>query len=165
MCEAKPGLRCASDTRGMCEDAASCYAQTYPGGPPVNPLTDAQERHARASSAPAVPSTPSQLRTSLVQQHPGLQLWLEGPDTGGYVTLSKIVVPTRGAGVGTQVMEDIVRVADQHGWALALSPTSEFGSSKARLEQFYRRFGFVPNKGRSKDYATKETFIRPPSAR
>jgi len=44
---------------------------------------------------------------------------------------------------------------------LALTPTKAFGASKGRLEKWYRRHGFVPNKGRNKDFSTKESMIRP----
>jgi GNAT superfamily N-acetyltransferase len=67
----------------------------------------------------------------------------------------------RGRGLATAAMEDAVRQADLHGVRLELSPTSEWGSSKARLTEFYRRFGFVENKGRSKDFTTSETMYRP----
>jgi len=46
---------------------------------------------------------------------------------------------------------------------LALTPTKAFGASKGRLEKWYRRHGFVPNKGRNKDFSTKESMIRPQS--
>ena len=68
----------------------------------------------------------------------------------------------RGAGVGSKVMSDLIAEADAKGVPLALSPTSDFGGSKARLMDFYQRFGFVPNKGANKDFATRETMIRPP---
>jgi GNAT superfamily N-acetyltransferase len=105
------------------------------------------------------------LRTLLKAEHPGLVLDLSGPDRGGFVTLSLISVPRtlRGTGVATAVMGRLTAEADRHGWTLALSPDSSFGSSKARLVGFYGRFGFTPNRGGTRDFATRETMIRRPS--
>ena len=46
---------------------------------------------------------------------------------------------------------------------LSLSPSTDFGaSSVSRLTKFYRRFGFKPNKGRNKDFRTRDTMLRNP---
>jgi GNAT superfamily N-acetyltransferase len=85
-------------------------------------------------------------------------------ESNGLIRLSKIVVPKdqRNSGVGTQAMQALVEYADATGQRVALSPSSDFGGSKARLTAFYRRFGFQPNSGRSKDLAVSETMIREP---
>jgi GNAT superfamily N-acetyltransferase len=85
-------------------------------------------------------------------------------ESGDKIELSKVVVPKgeRGQGVGTQFMDDLVAAADAQGKTVTLTPSSDFGGNKARLEQFYRRFGFVPNKGRNKDFAISEAMYRPP---
>lgn len=41
MCEAKPGCRCATDTRGAATATLERYADAHPGGPAVDPLTAA----------------------------------------------------------------------------------------------------------------------------
>lgn len=101
---------------------------------------------------------------ALESKYPGVKLDIGAPSAGGYATLGRIVVPEaeRGAGVGSKVMADLIAEADAKGIPLALSPTSDFGGSKARLAGFYERFGFVPNKGKNKDFATRETMIRLP---
>jgi GNAT superfamily N-acetyltransferase len=79
--------------------------------------------------------------------------------------LDRIVIPEnlRGSGEGTEIMEEIVRRADEQGATIVLSPDSslggftgtKFGGSKAgdqRLIDFYRRHGFVVNRGRNKDF-------------
>lgn len=43
MCDAKPGIRCAADTRVVAEDALWTYEDTHQGGPAVEPLTSARE--------------------------------------------------------------------------------------------------------------------------
>ena len=95
-------------------------------------------------------------------RYPGLVLHFNGSASSGYVTLENISVPKdmRGQGIATKVMKELVKEADANGWDMALTPSSDFGSSKARLVKFYSSFGFVPNSGRNKDYATRETMIR-----
>ena len=118
-----------------------------------------------ASGAPAGPekgpSWPDQLAAQLRAEFPGLMLDLHR-DPSGYVILPRIKVPERQQGTGTAIMQRIVTAADANGDTLVLSPTTEWGSSLARLTRFYRRFGFVPNKGRAKDFTTRETMIRRP---
>ena len=80
------------------------------------------------------------------------------------ITLSRIVVPKekRNTGIGTDAMQQIIDYADQSGKRVALSPSSDFGGSKERLKEFYKRFGFVENKGRNKDFSISETMYREP---
>lgn len=87
-------------------------------------------------------------------------------EKNGKIVLSRIVVPkdARGQGVGSSAMQQIVQYADKTGQQVGLSPSTDFGgSSKSRLEGFYRKFGFVPNKGRNKDFTSSESMIRNPS--
>lgn len=100
--------------------------------------------------------------TALRDEYPSAHISLQ-VSTRGFSVLSKIELPKseRNSGQGTRIMQAIVDAADEQGISLALTPSNEFGSSKARLEQFYKRFGFVANKGRNKDFTTRETMIRP----
>ena len=88
---------------------------------------------------------------------------LRGNADRGYV-LNKIKVPAaeRSQGIGTKVMQQIVDRMDREGAVVALTPDTAFGGTKNRLIDFYKRFGFVPNKGRNKDYGFRETMIRYP---
>lgn len=80
------------------------------------------------------------------------------------INLSRIVIPKeqREHGIGTKAMDALVRYADNTQQKIALSPSGDFGGNKTRLINFYRQFGFVPNKGRHKDFSTRETMIRYP---
>ena len=101
---------------------------------------------------------------SLHRRYPAVAVELSRT-CSGIAVLSKLVVPQtdRGAGTGSAVMSDIVARADEEGWTLALTPSTDFGgSSLRRLEGFYRRFGFVPNRGRHRDFETTEAMIRRP---
>lgn len=101
---------------------------------------------------------------SLRDEFPGLKLSLGG--RGQNVTLHRIELPRnmRESGIGTQVMERIVEWADAGGVTVALSPTADFGGSKRRLADFYKRFGFTDNAGGNKNYAISETMYRLPDS-
>jgi GNAT superfamily N-acetyltransferase len=92
-----------------------------------------------------------------------VEVSLHGDAKKGY-TLSKIEVSgdERNAGQGTKAMQDIVDRMDREGAIIALTPDDAFGGNKNRLIKFYKRFGFVPNKGRNKDFRFRETMIRYP---
>jgi len=84
---------------------------------------------------------------------------------GNQATLSKVVVPkdARGQGVGKGFMQALTDAADADGTQLALSPSADFGGNKNRLVQFYKQFGFVPNKGRNIDFSISESMRREPT--
>jgi len=81
------------------------------------------------------------------------------------IHVSKIIVPEgeRGQGLGTQVMQEIIDRADDIGFTVTLTPSTDFGgTSIARLKRFYKRLGFVENKGKNKDLSISETMFRLP---
>jgi GNAT superfamily N-acetyltransferase len=97
-------------------------------------------------------------------KYPDVEIDLFGDPNKGY-ELSKIVIPKgeRNSGSGTQVMEDIVQMADAQGAKVSLTPDVAFGgTSVSRLKDFYKRFGFVENKGKNKDFSTRNTMYRNP---
>ena len=64
-------------------------------------------------------------------------------------------------GLGTAFMQDLINYADDVKKAVLLSPSIDFGaSSVSRLKEFYKRFGFEENKGRTRNFKTRETMIR-----
>lgn len=85
---------------------------------------------------------------------------------GDNVTLHKVVLPkeARGYGMGTDIMERIISWADINHKTITLTPSTDFGgSSVKRLKSFYKRFGFVENKGRNKNYEISESMYRLPN--
>lgn len=100
------------------------------------------------------------LRTRYADCLKGLDIY----ENRGSLILSRIIVndECRGQGVGTKIMKDLVDYADHNGQIVALTPSSDFGGSKNRLVQFYKRFGFKMNKGANKDYEFRDTMIRYP---
>jgi GNAT superfamily N-acetyltransferase len=102
---------------------------------------------------------------SLTAKYPNVALDVfESPEA---IELSRIVVPKemRNKGIGSQVMEDLIQYADENAKQVRLSPSSDFGGSPTRLKKFYKEFGFVENKGKNKDFSTRETMIRKPKAK
>lgn len=73
----------------------------------------------------------------------------------------------QGRGKGSEAMRRIVAFADARGLRITLSPGQRddgFGTtSRSRLVDFYKRFGFKENKGRAKDFAISEGMYRDPA--
>ena len=76
------------------------------------------------------------------------------------------------AGLGARVMEELTRFADANGARIILSVAprgyqpiegGERTTSPGRLKAFYKRFGFVENKGRHKDFTIRESMYRRPT--
>lgn len=95
-----------------------------------------------------------------------LQLWPSYRDN--IVLLGYLCVPrdNRKAGVGSAVMKDICHWADSNHLQIVLSPAKKNDNmgttSTGRLVKFYRRFGFVLNNGRHKDFTLSESMYRQP---
>lgn len=87
-------------------------------------------------------------------------------ERNGLIWLNKIVVPEerRNEGVGMQAMRHLTGYADASRQRIALSPSLDFGAtSMKRLTDFYRRHGFRPNTGRSRDLSVTASMIREPT--
>lgn len=84
----------------------------------------------------------------------------------GIAFLGRIQTPKdkQGQGLATQTMEEVVEYADKHGLQVQLSPTDLMGADEKRLVTFYKRFGFVENKGENKKQEVSNTMYRDPLA-
>jgi GNAT superfamily N-acetyltransferase len=80
-----------------------------------------------------------------------------------HIRVHDLFVPShlRSKGVGGRVMKGVTKLADKHGAKVSLNPAPAPGYKK-KLDTFYKNFGFKPNKGRNKDFTTKDTHIRQP---
>jgi N-acetylglutamate synthase-like GNAT family acetyltransferase len=78
--------------------------------------------------------------------------------------LAKIVVKPeyKNKGVGTKIMEALVKYADENKKIISLTPASDFGGNKNRLIQFYKKFGFKLNQGHHKSFEFRDAMIRYP---
>ncbi len=99
-------------------------------------------------------------RDTLKAKYPDLKIGIS--ETKDNIILDKVIVPDKSKGTGTKFMNDLISDADSKGKTIGLTPSADFGGNKKRLNEFYKRFGFVPNKGKSKDFTISETMIRPP---
>jgi len=90
-------------------------------------------------------------------------------DRKGNIKLNSIIIDkeARGQGVGSDVMEQIISYADKEGKQVQLTPALKDDyqgtTSQSRLKKFYKRFGFVENKGRNKDFSISELMYRNPN--
>jgi hypothetical protein len=86
----------------------------------------------------------------------------------GDIKLMMIRVPknTLHQGIGTKAMERLVDYADSKGSRITLTPAlkdkNAGTTSRSRLVDFYKRFGFVENKGRKKDFTISDSMYRVP---
>lgn len=82
------------------------------------------------------------------------------------ITMFEVPKEIRKQGVGSQAMEELVQSADENGKRIVLTTglrdELHGTTSKARLVKFYKRFGFVENKGKNKDWSISENMYREP---
>jgi hypothetical protein len=88
--------------------------------------------------------------------------------SSGEIRLNLLIAPkeSQKSGKGTKAMEELIKVADEQGKRVTLSPALKDDrkgtTSRARLIKFYKRFGFVENKGRNKDFSISDGMYREP---
>lgn len=82
---------------------------------------------------------------------------------GNDIKLDTLVIKKehRKQGIGSKVLHDIKNYADKHAKRIILTAgvrDKDFGTtSQSRLDKFYKRNGFVANKGRNKDFSITAT--------
>jgi GNAT superfamily N-acetyltransferase len=96
----------------------------------------------------------------------GVTLYVyEWPDR---IVLDNIIVPKgkRKEGIGSSIIRDLISYGDQVGKKIELTPgikdPHHGTTSRKRLVNFYKRFGFLENKGRKKDYSMSHHMFREP---
>lgn len=82
--------------------------------------------------------------------------------SGDNLILSKIIAKNKNLGYGTNYMNELVNLADKRNLKTALTPSKDFGGDVNKLKEFYKRFGFVENKGKNKDFSISEYMYRNP---
>jgi len=105
------------------------------------------------------PSIQNQLKTKYSEVLE--KLFLFPSKDGKYVELNliKIKPEFKNQGWATKILDDLVDWAKENNVILTLSPSDTFGANEKRLEKFYKRFGFKPNKGKNRDFQTKDSMI------
>lgn len=99
------------------------------------------------------------LKNELTEKYKELEDLFFYVSWNGVLTLSMLRVKKefRGRGIGSAVMEEIVKFADKNNLIIVLSPEPE-RRYKEKLDLFYKKFNFVNNKGRNKDYKFSSAF-------
>lgn len=81
-----------------------------------------------------------------------------------FIYLDLLIVPEeyRNKGLGTKFMNELIEAADSIRCPLALTAdTSYSDTDEETLEAYYKRFGFIKNIGKDRDFSTNHTMIRP----
>jgi len=105
---------------------------------------------------------------SLESKYDLKDIWMNDMASRNAIELANIIVKrdAQKRGTGSAVMQEIVDFAEQHGRIIVLDPAiidKRHGTtSQARLRRFYKRFGFIDNKGRNKDYNFRHLMVRYP---
>jgi GNAT superfamily N-acetyltransferase len=82
-------------------------------------------------------------------------------DTNNSIFLSDMYIRAeyRGKGVGTKIMNDIINLSDEMNLPVVLIPEPEENSmTQKQLINFYKKFGFVINRGKMIDYSLSIPF-------
>ena len=110
----------------------------------------------------------SALQNELEQKYNLKSLFLADMGKRNAIELHSIIVnkEEQGSGTGSKVMQEIIAYADANGKIVVLDPgllDKQHGTtSQSRLRKFYKRFGFIDNKGRNKNYEFRNLMIRYP---
>jgi predicted GNAT family acetyltransferase len=100
----------------------------------------------------------------LKEKYPDIKFALYSKEKDMTVLLTRFMVPfkLRNTGIGTKFMEDLIKIADENGYKIKLSPSNTYGGNVNRLFDFYSRFGFVKNIGDDIDGTHNELMYRKP---
>ena len=99
------------------------------------------------------------------RKHRGVNVDTSHSSKTGNIRVNQLWVPSdqQGKGIGTRVMKGLGKYADKTGKKITLNQDPDPGK-KAKLQKFYKSHGFQANKGKSKDFSTKDTYIRHPQS-
>lgn len=97
-------------------------------------------------------------------KYPGLNLDTSHNLTTDHIRVNQIWIPPhfRGRGIGTRIMKGLGKYANKTQRSITLNQQADPGK-KQKLSKFYKTHGFVPNRGRNKDFTTRDAYIRKPN--
>ena len=102
---------------------------------------------------------------SIIQRYNelGLIAWIYLKDNSIEVASIKIIDKNkRKQGLGSALMTEITNLCDKYGLICTLTPEAT-ETPKSVLLRFYKKFGFVSNMGRKRDFRFRNTMIRQPN--
>ena len=97
------------------------------------------------------------LVAELAQQHPGLVLYVSESDVKIFIHEIRLPKDMQSHGIGSFVITKLQEYAQRQNKPIVLSPEPE-SRKKQALDRFYRSHGFIPNRGRNKDYSLSSFF-------
>jgi len=117
---------------------------------------------------PTLSNKISALSTSLKSKYPIKDLFLSINSVGNLRIVSIIIDKEhRNMNVGSDIIKEINQFADKNNLKITLTPglkDKHHGTtSRSRLIKFYKRFGFIENKGRNKDFTISDLMYRKPN--
>ena len=80
------------------------------------------------------------------------------------ISINNMVVKEelRNNGVGQNILDDIIKYADENNKIITLTPTTEFNTQN-KLKKWYKENGFIENKGRNTDFTISDTMYKLPN--
>lgn len=99
-------------------------------------------------------------------RHPHVQIDAHEKPDGIVLSMIRTTDTAQGTGKASAALDELLRHADAHGKTVALTPeqVGRGGLSTTALRKWYGSRGFVPNKGRAKDFAFTQSYIRAPKS-
>ena len=99
------------------------------------------------------------------RKHKGVNVDTSHDNKSGNIRVNQLWVPPdkQGKGIGTRVMKGLGKYADKTNKKITLNQDPDKGK-KAKLAGFYKSHGFEANKGKKRDFSTRDTHIRNPKS-
>lgn len=99
------------------------------------------------------------------RKHRGVNVDTSHDEKTGNIRVNQLWVPPdrQGQGIGTRVMKGLTKYADKQKKTITLTQDPDKGK-KAKLAKFYKSHGFQSNRGRNRDFTTRDTHIRHPQS-
>jgi GNAT superfamily N-acetyltransferase len=97
------------------------------------------------------------------KKYPGVNVDVSHDEKTGDFRVNQLWVPPnmQGKGIGTEIMNNLTALADKKKKRMTLTQDPDKGK-KAKLAKFYKSHGFQSNRGKSRDFTTRDTDIRNP---
>ena len=105
----------------------------------------------------------AKIDTAYGRKYPGTNVDVSHDKNSGDLRVNQLFVPPKqqGKGIGTRVMKGLTKYADKQNKRMTLTQDPDPGK-KAKLAKFYKSHGFEKNRGRKRDFTTRDTDIRNP---
>lgn len=105
----------------------------------------------------------NKISRAYAKKHRGVNVSVTHHSDTNSIRVNQLWVPPdlQGRGIGTRVMKGLGKYADKTGSKITLTQDPDKGK-KGKLAKFYKSHGFESNRGRKRDFSTRDTHIRHP---